>query len=350
MSASFELIEKLVCDDGFCKYVLNPDKETVTYWDEFRRNNPDKEEEILQARKLVLLLGDDKEADDPNLNQKIDEIKGRIMSGIDKGQGASGPQHVFLKQSMRIAAVLAVLFLFSFLILELSVGFGDRDRISERKNYFSRTTQYGQKASFYLPDGSYVSLNSGSEIYFFECVESSTRQLMLKGEAFFDIKRNPSKPFIVKTTDLTASVLGTSFNVKAYPEEANSELALVTGSVKVSDPSNDSRLLTPNQMVVYREDNESMHVTSFDLEAITGWKDNVLQFDQVGLKEMLVILERWYGVEISLSDSTKWNKGIYSQKDYKGKYKNKSLETVLEAISFSYGFDYQIKGKKVVIR
>ncbi len=352
MSDSVSLIEELVCDDRFCKYVLNPDKETVKYWDDYRKNNPDKEEVIIQARQLVLLLGDDKDSDDPEIDKKATQIWAKISLRSGKHttkERSRGSQNTFIGFYLKVAAVLLLIGLGSFLILDLRLGDENR-KVANEHNYFQRSTQNGQKASFYLPDGSHVDLNSGSSVSYYECLECSTRELILEGEAFLHVRKDLSKPFIVKTRHLSATVLGTSFNVKAYPDEKDTKVALVTGKVMVSDDHDTSRVLSPNQMAVFNPANSSAKVTSFDPEKITGWKDHVLIFDEVGLDELTKTLSRWYGVDFIISDSFKNNKKLFDRKDYKGKYKNKSLETVLEAISFSYGFDYEIRGKTVLIK
>ncbi len=351
MPASFEFIEELVCDDRFCKYVLNPDNETVAYWNEFRKSNPDKEDEIREARQLVLLLGNEKEVKDRDTLKKTDELWQKIQNNIvrndDQGSKTTSRNELFLF-GLKVAAVLTVMFCVSFLIVDIQPATGER-QISKTENYFQRVTQKGQKASFYLPDGSYVNLNSGSSLYYYVCNECNTRELILEGEAFFDVKRDTERPFIVKTTNLSATVLGTSFNVKAYPKERKTEVALVTGKVSVAGEKSNSTILTPYEMATYAHDGQKTTVGGFDVEKITGWKDKILVFEDVSFDELTETLSRWYGVEFIISDSARSVK-FRDRKDYKGKYNNKSLETVLEAIGFSYDFDYKIKGKKVWIQ
>ena len=351
MPASFEFIEELVCDDRFCKYVLNPDNETVEYWNEFRKNNPDKEDEMREARQLVLLLGNEKDVKDRDTLKKTDELWQKIQNNIDSNDGPGSKttsRNEFYLFSLKVAAVLVVMFFVSFLIVDIQPTTGEK-QISKTENYFQRVTQNGQKASFYLPDGSYVNLNAGSSLYYYVCNECNTRELILEGEAFFDVKRDTERPFIVKTTNLSATVLGTSFNVKAYPEESKTEVALVTGKVSVAGEKTNPTILTPHEMATYAHDRQKTTVGGFDLEKITGWKDKILVFEDVSFDELTETLSRWYGVEFIISDSARSVK-FRDRKDYKGKYNNKSLETVLEAIGFSYDFDYEIKGKKVWIQ
>ena len=352
MPASFEFIEELVCDDRFCKYVLNPDGETVDYWNEFRKNNPDREEEIREARQLVLLLGNENDAEDQDTLNKTEQIWQKIQSDINRNDDTNpkkGSRNELLFFSLKVVAVFLVMFLISFLVVDIQPGV-DEQQIGKTENYFQRVTKYGQKASFYLPDGSYVNLNAGSSLYYYVCNECNTRELILEGEAFFDVKRDTEKPFIVKTTNLSATVLGTSFNIKAYPEEDKTEVALVTGKVSVVGEKATPAVLTPNEMATYQHGGLNTTISGFDIEEITGWKDKILVFEDVSFEELTATLSRWYGVEFIISDSARNIQRFKTRKDYKGKYNNKSLETVLEAIGFSYDFDYEIKDKKVWIR
>ncbi|MEQ8553983.1 MAG: FecR domain-containing protein [Cyclobacteriaceae bacterium] len=351
MSDPINLIEELVCDDRFCKYVLNPDRETLKYWETFRKNNPDKEEAIIQARQLVLLLGDDKDVYDPEIDKRAEVLWEKVHTEIRKKTSGSNRsnRNSFTGYVLKIAAVLFLLGIISFILLDLSPETGKKHYYSSR-NYFHRAAQIGQKVSFFLPDGTHVNLNSGSSLYYYENLETSTREVTLEGEAFLNVKKDKARPFIVQTKHLSARVLGTSFNVKAYPNEVNTKIALVTGKLKVTSEKLSPHVLSPNQMAVFDQSDLSTEIKSFDPEKIICWKDNVLLFDEVGLKEIITILGRWYGVEFVISGPLKGNKELFDQKDYKGKYKDKSLETVLEAISFSYGFDFSIQDNKVLIK
>jgi len=352
MPASFEFIEKLVCDDQFCKYVLNPDSESVRYWNEFRKNNPNREEEIQEARQLVLLLGDEHDAHQRDTQKKVNRLWQQIQSDIDDHIDSAPnkmPRNEFIIFSLKVAAVFIAMFLVSLLVIDIQPQTDERP-ISKRENYFQRVTQNGQKASFYLPDGSYVTLNAGSSLYYYVCNECHTRELILEGEAFFDVKRDTERPFIVKTNNLSARVLGTSFNVKAYPEEGKTEVALVTGKISVSGENSAPTILAPNEMATYQHSDRGTSVSNFDTEKITGWKDRLLVFEDVSFEELTATLSRWYGVEFIISDSARSVRRFMHRKDYKGKYNNKSLETVLEAIGFSYDFEYKITDKKVLIK
>jgi len=205
----------------------------------------------------------------------------------------------------------------------------------------------------YLPDGSQVMINAGSTIEYYEDQKSNTRKLILDGEAFFDIKRDTLRPFIVKTENINTTVLGTSFNIRAYKGENEITVALVTGKVSLTNdltPMQEAFALLPNDMVAYRKVESTTLKSHFDPEKVLAWTDKTLYFEDVNFEQLVVNLERWYGVKFVIDNNLWKSKNFIERKDYKGKYKNKSLETVLEAVGFSYGFDFEIDNKTVMIK
>lgn len=352
MPASIEMIEELICNDSFCKYVLDPDRETVEYWEAFQKDNPDKAEEFEQARQFVKLLEDDNEGDNAETDERITKVWGKLQESISMDtpvRHSDKPKNIYQSFILKVAAVILFATGISFLILKLSPN-QDTTTINKTENFFQRVTELGQKASFYLPDGSQVTLNAGSSLHYYESESTKIRELFLEGEAFFDVKKDAERPFIVRTKSLSTTVLGTSFNVKAYGDEEKVEVALLTGSIAISTPKFKDQILKPYEMVSYDSKKGIQKSQGFGREQIIGWKDKILAFEDVSFRELTATLSRWYGVDFVIQDSTKMRGKFMDRQDYKGKYYNKSLETVLKAISFSYDFEYEIKGKKVLIK
>ncbi len=215
--------------------------------------------------------------------------------------------------------------------------------------FLSKTINRGQKYTMKLSDGTMVKLNSESEIHYPQNFSDSLRIIEFKGEAFFEVADDPTRPFVIRTGSINTTVLGTSFNIKTNNNADDFEVAVVTGSVKVSrespDHSLDERYLTPNQQAVFSSKHNTFRVQNFDAEKVLAWVNGILVFENSSLEEITKKLENWYGVEI---DATGLNQRIL--KGYTGNYKDKSLETVLNGISFVLGFEYEIRGKKVIIK
>ncbi|MDN5204360.1 FecR domain-containing protein [Fulvivirgaceae bacterium BMA10] len=212
-----------------------------------------------------------------------------------------------------------------------------------------RTTKPGEKLNVKLPDGSLVKLNANSTLIFPEQFSDQERNVTLTGEAFFDVVRNPERPFHIKSGNISTTVLGTTFNVRAFPEEKNISVAVVSGRVAVK-PLNmntetpETLLLNPNEMAVYSEDNNQTVKSGFDYMEIVAWKDGIIYFKDATIDEMFKTLGQWYGVSFNVT------KALNKKKGFTVSHKDKSLENILEGLSFSYGFEFEIDDKIVHIK
>jgi ferric-dicitrate binding protein FerR (iron transport regulator) len=157
-------------------------------------------------------------------------------------------------------------------------------------------TPYGARTSFKLPDGSEVWLNSGSTISF-PRQYGEFREVKLEGQAYFKIVKD-FKPFVVKTGFGQVKVMGTSFDVKAYPNETF-ETTLVEGNVKVCDLKNHTATLKPGQQYCITPSDEFI-IKSVNTDLITSWKDGHLIFEKEPFANVARELERWYNVKIEL--------------------------------------------------
>ena len=143
-------------------------------------------------------------------------------------------------------------------------------------NTIFKETPLGSKVTTKLPDGSLVTLNSGSKISFSEEFDENKREVHLTGEAFFEVVHNLNKPFLVRMDGDVVRVLGTSFNIRSYPEDSAVYVSVATGRVSYSIPSGDEVILEPNRMATYLPHRRSLTTGEVnDLQAF-GWKDKVL--------------------------------------------------------------------------
>lgn len=226
------------------------------------------------------------------------------------------------------------------------------------------STRYGSKSHVQLPDGSLVWLNAGSKITYGKEFGKKIREVTLSGEAFFDVVKDADHPFVIHASSIDIRVLGTAFNVKAYPEDEKTETSLIRGRIEVSIKSrpNDKIILSPNEKLIV--DNKSMRVqqenAGDDYEPLvavnklkvnpvdstvaeTQWVENRLVFDNESLRELAVKMERWYGVEIEIADSA------LIEKRFTGKLDNENIEQAMEALRYSSPFSFERKGNKIII-
>lgn len=190
-----------------------------------------------------------------------------------------------------------------------------------------------------LPDGSKVSLNSGSIIEIAQGFNESNREVYLEGEAFFEVERDTARPFVVKTeSNLEVKVLGTSFNVKSYKSDKTIETTLVSGKVELIQ-SNKKRpviALSPNQKATFNKAEDKINIEQVSTANITSWKDGVLIFDNEPVENVLNSLERWYKVRIRIKDRE------INTYTFSGKVNRKTnIAEVLELIKASSPVKYQ---------
>lgn len=159
----------------------------------------------------------------------------------------------------------------------------------------------GQRAHIVLPDGSKVWVNAGSKLIYPSVFEKE-RRISLTGEAFFEVAKNPSVPFIVSTGKMDVKALGTEFNVFNYPEKPLT-VALLTGSIRVYAPNNERNgiILKPDQQLVETEN-------GFQVSPLQGnsmlWKEGLFAFDKQKMKSIIQKLELYYDVKIRIKDSS----------------------------------------------
>lgn len=229
------------------------------------------------------------------------------------------------------------------------------------------STRHGSKSKVELPDGTVVWLNSGSRLTYDEAFNGSLREVRLEGEAFFEVAKDKSRPFIIHTQTLDVRVLGTAFNLRAYPDEATTETALIHGSVEVKVLNNPDKkiVLKPSEKLVVQNKQEykapastgsnrqseplisisRVHPLSQDSTLYeTSWVANRLAFDNETLGNIALRLERWYDVDVIISDET------LKQTTYTADFEGESLDEVMSALQISGGFSYSIHRKEVHIK
>lgn len=242
------------------------------------------------------------------------------------------------RKILRYAAVLLVL------VASVSGGFIYFNKYYSTKSQIARiVVAPGNKAHIVLPDGTKVSLNSNTELTY-DIREGDHRNVrIVKGEAFFDVTKDPDNPFIVSVGEMNITVLGTKFNVNANGDKI--ETSLFTGSVRLSvEDSNYEGYLVPGKKSIYEEKNHKMTITDNNPSLDAGWKDGYLVFYSAPLKTVLKQIENWYGVKITLQ-----NKKLASDL-ITGSFHNETLESVLQSLSMQYNFEIEHVKNEIIIR
>ena len=155
-----------------------------------------------------------------------------------------------------------------------------------------------------LADGTRVWMNSDSHLKYPVMFAGGKREVILSGEAYFDVVKDKSAPFIVRTESGNIEVLGTEFNIKCYSDEIALVTTLVNGKVKFDDGINPSVILKPEEQLIFEKENSQSIVRKVNVNHYISWKDNRLSFQGETLDMIMKTLSRWYNVEVVFEDST----------------------------------------------
>jgi ferric-dicitrate binding protein FerR (iron transport regulator) len=292
---------------------------------------------------------------------------------IDMGDGVSyvsdrKTKNIRWYWAAAAAAIIGGFFLFNS-ITEMRSGDGTGKGLAREVNEIS--TRPGSKSKIELPDGSIVWLNAGSKLTYDKNFGKELREVTLTGEGYFDVMKMKEKPFIIHTSSINIKVLGTVFNVKAYPEDKHTETSLIRGSVEVTikNRPNDKIILSPSEKLIVendaiikkgkeKENNENtsaaaiktlMSVNKLKYSPVdstvaeTEWIKNRLVFRDESLAELAVRMERWFNVTIEITDET------LQQKRVTGIFENETIDQALGALKISIPFKYDQTVNKIII-
>lgn len=195
-----------------------------------------------------------------------------------------------------------------------------------------------------LTDGTVIWLNTGSKINYPEKFKQKTREVYLEGEAFFEVKPNKRKPFVVHTGNSITEVLGTSFNIK-QEESGNVQVTVVTGTVALSDKTNDIEkvILKKDELGVFSEQNHSVLKRLNENLNFIAWKTGKLTFSKSPLTEVCEALTKYYKTVVKISDDT------LQQINLTATYSHKTLEEVLEIMQLTLDIQYQNNDSCIVL-
>ncbi|WP_413668276.1 FecR domain-containing protein [Mucilaginibacter sp. Mucisp86] len=208
--------------------------------------------------------------------------------------------------------------------------------------YNTLSTPRGGQFQVILPDGSHVWLNSASTIVYPTAFTGKTRAVKLQGEAYFEVAKNKHMPFVVTTNKLDVKVLGTHFNVTAYDDDAAITTTLLEGSVQLNKGTVKA-MLTPGLQGVAFNNQQNIAVQKANMEQVMAWRNGYFAFEDTSIKDVMKIAARWYDVEVSYHGSVENKKFGGSISRYK------NITELLDNMSESGGFHYQIEGRRILL-
>ena len=271
-----------------------------------------------------------------NDKSDIKRMFSKLWLKIENRQAQSKSKIRFLRPLARIAAIL---------IMGLILG-GILTTIIQQKDpvYYMAHSPRGSVSDLLLPDGSVIYLNADSEIKY--SVEGK-REVFLNGEAWFDVAKDPKSPFLVHTSAYDIYVTGTRFNIKAYDSDNDVITTLEEGEVHLQSTENfrleKDIILRPGQQAFLDKGAKTISVKSVNTEWYSSWKENKLIFINTSLKELEIMLERKYGIDIEVKDKD------LLDLHFDGTLKNESIIEVLDILKIALPIEYQIKDQTIEI-
>lgn len=367
----FEM-EDFVLDNSFQNYCLGNNHEDVVFWEDWIKRHPGKAEIFRLAKEVYISLNGNHNAEQFNADRiEFAKIAASHLSETSLNSPAEPiklTNHAPLRKIALYGSVAAAIILGAFYFTKFGNFISTKSGLKHLPaDQITKVSKQGERKSFQLPDGSIVMLNAESEIHIDKNFNTRTRELTLEGEAYFDVAHDASRPFIIHTNNMDVKVLGTIFNVKAYPGDKTTETSLIKGSVEISLHSKETGkiLLHPNEKIVIP--NTTDHIVTKNTDhidikpnatensnkaeyKITGltynknndaitevsWTKNRLAFNNCSFETIAKDLERWYNVKISFrSEEVKAYK-------FTATFDQKNIERVLEALQLSRYFNYTI--------
>ncbi|MBO0950852.1 FecR family protein [Fibrella forsythiae] len=314
--------EELVLDDQFRRWVLKNAPTDQAFWTEWLQRNPDKVDLVLAARQFVSQM---QQAQEELSDEEFTSEVARIRINRQKAQDLDELQSVPLPVRhtgwgwVRIAAAITLVvglgtmafFYWRTPTTPIAVYQHTIEQQAGTLQEVHNTSNASQLVR--LPDGSKVTLYKGSKISFPRKFTAQQREVFLVGEAFFDVVRRPKQPFMVYTNQLTTQVLGTSFTVRAYPNDKEAKVIVKTGKVSVFKTRLDGKLgemtgsepaliLTPNQQATYQTSGLQLERSLVALPeplSTPAGQPQSLSFEHTPVVTVFKKLEAAYGIEIN---------------------------------------------------
>ncbi len=361
--------EEFVLDKEFSVWVSSPDLEKDLFWEKFLADHPEKSVQIRDAALIIKSLQPiEPKVSEQQLNQILQKVKAqdstkswfgyrwvRFAAGIvliisigsliwlsvrSKNQfPLESANEQVMKGKVIFANGATKEFDTEQTTIKQTTSGGltiNNDTIDDNSDKETSAMNriiipYGKRSDITLADGTHIWLNSGSQLSYPSEFKTDSREVFLSGEAFFDVKSNPDKPFYVVTQNIRIKVLGTRFNVSSYNEDNTTQTVLVEGKVVAGTNKLFAKTidLVPGERMIYDKSNENLSKDRVDVRLFASWVSGYLIFENEPITEVYKKLERYYNQQIAIE-------GSLEQITFSGKLDLKdNIKDVLENMSFA---------------
>lgn len=264
-----------------------------------------------------------KKADEYQTEQAYHQLKQRLQLDEKNNRSLHG-RRFFLSYAAVAAVLLGVIFYLSVM------QFNSRQQ-QELKYVTTIVADKGQLSSVILPDSTRVWLNSGSTLQYDNHYSVNNRKLTLIGHGSFKVRKNADLPMIVEAGPIKVRVLGTEFDLSAYPEDDQLRVVLQSGKIDYTFFDNDkrTRILKPGQMAVFDKRTNQLRIDQVTASSASVWKEGALVFRKTPMHDVLNQLSRKYKVDFAVNDSSVYRSVLNAS------FKHEDIREILDYIQFS---------------
>jgi transmembrane sensor len=305
-----------------------------------------------KAGEIDLLMNDEWEnhINGPEIDKnRLDQLFNHVLSAGEYGEDTDQLIKLNTGRSWIIwAAASLVLCVSSFwfysLDHDISTGLKQAQVSETKTNPVVNLVAANEHRKIKLPDGSVVILNNTSTLEFPAKFSGNTREVILKGEGYFDIKHNAEKPFIVHTGKISTTVLGTAFNIKAYDKENDVVVTVTRGKVMVKNEDKTLGVIIPDQQIVFNKTEMKSSLIPVIASKMVEWQEKDLYFDDVTMDEAAAQLAKRFNVKIKFASEE--SKDCRFTATF---LKGESLDEILQIITSFNHITYQKKAGEIII-
>ncbi len=335
--------EDFLIDEDFKNWVLFPTEESNSYWNSLLETHPSLSEKISASREILLAIAP-KLNKKPHSQEKKDQIFSKIVNGEKSISSKVSISTINYPVILKFAAVFLIALGLSAFFYFIQNNQVVEATLADEVTLIRKENPKGRSSTIKLPDGSTVKLASNSSLEYYSSFNGDKREIWLDGKAFLEVVENPEKPFYVYTEEIYTKVLGTSFTINSPKNGNHLQVVLVSGKVLVENTQGTvSEYLSPNQKLTLDKEKTVITKSPLDYDKDLAWKDGILVLDKESVFSLKQKIENWYGVEVLIQ-------GIPDDHKFTGKFKNKSLEYVMDAIVYASDIEYNLENKILLLK
>lgn len=361
-TSGFNNIEDLLADPSFLQYCMGTDAASVARWNQWVKDHPEQKAMVEKARELYFFLnGGNTRA---QFEKDRDQFLHRLKQRREEPQLFTVPEPAISRRKALRRSLIALAVAAAAVVLVWNYR-STPGSASEAVYH----TKSGEKKMFRLPDGSSILLNSNSMVTVAAGFNERNRDVYLRGEGYFEVTHNAQQPFIVHTHSILIRVLGTVFNVKAYPEDTVTATSLLQGAIRVYANKEAAGVKLPEEGLLLSA-NQKLQVVKpaakvpavpagnaaarYEVSALandsalntlveTDWTRGRLSFNDLPFDRIAQELERWYGVKIIFENEE------LKQYRFVATFDRENIDQVLHALQATSSFNYRKEQDSVIV-